>query len=574
MADDKAKIKIDVEGQAEAERKLKKIVGSFKDWGREIGGIVAGMVTNLTSVSAQLARVDPGQSAQKFRDYRRTVTEASIASQRSIGELKQSFASLSDRTLLPDEQVADFSGSLAKATYDFGDSKKAIEALRGTGVETGRTLEEMGGIAETLHNQMGVSFNNMPELFGRIEASANAMGMVGGPAALMDDIQALGGMLSQVAINGKRDAGDLVAVLAGIGKGLRPEQQKQVQAALVGRFQAGGEQMRLNLGIKRQDFYDSHGNVRVNAQNVDRLRQFYLKRTGGNVERAQSLAAFSGNLGPQLAAALFRPDLMKNIKEAATAEPGKGGVAALDKLTKSDHGIDTAAQIARDRESRENLGAKTNAAQQITANAMPDSSLARLGVMGVGGGIGQAIVSSIGTGLGPGMATAAKAFFGVAAAGDKAAVVLSGIGSHAVGAGGAAVPVGGVGAAVAAGAGVAGVGLALAQTEAGIREGLYDGMKKVDAERKTKQNAGQDAVWNDLMAGRKKAVGTWWGGTRYEDVPVAEQAKQSAVFRKTVGDRAMPAGVASPVEVHVQITDDSSHPNKVVSVQKGAAGGQ
>src|SRR5262249_50836355 len=154
-----------------------------------------------------------------------------------------------------------------------------------------------------------VSFGDMPELMGRIEASAKSMGTTGGPAALMDDLTALNGVLSQVSVTGKRSAGDLVGVLAAIGKGRNVEQAKAVQAGLVGRFASGGEQMRLNLGIKRQDFYDENGNVRVNAQNVQRLRDFYMKRAGGNADRAQSLAAFSGNLGPQLASALFRPGL-------------------------------------------------------------------------------------------------------------------------------------------------------------------------------------------------------------------------------------------------------------------------
>lgn len=540
MADDnKAKIQIDVEGQAEAERKLKKIKDSFKEWGREIGGIVGGMVKDIGSMSMALTRVDPGSAAQKFRDYRRTVTEMSVAAGRSIGDLKNSFSALSNSTLLPDDQIASFSGQLAKMTYDFGDSSKAIEALRGSGVATGRSLEEMGGIAETLHNNMGVAFNDMPDVLGKVESAAKTLGTTGGPAALMDDLQALGGMLGQVSMKGKSDVEDLVATMAALGKGLRPEQQKQVMGAFIGTFTQGGEQLRRNLGIKREDFYDEAGNVKVNSAGVKKLQQFYLNRTGGNADQARLLASFQS---PQLAAALFRPGLMDDMRKAELAAPGTAGAAALATLRATDHGRETATQIAREQETRENVGGKANAMQQAAANAMPQNSMARFLVGGIGGGISSAIVSSIGTGMGPGIATAAKAFFKIGEEGGKAAVGLTKMG-------GILGKMGGV-----AGAGIAGYEIGtLLDKKFGLSTKIANAL---DTKSAAKEEAGVAANLKALA--EKKAA---------RDAQVKELMGQGLTKGQAL------ARIDHP-EVKIVIQDASGHPNQVVQAHKASAGQQ
>jgi hypothetical protein len=556
---DEAKVKIDVEGEAEAKRKLKSISDGFKDWGRTIGGIVAGVATNLGSMSLELARVDPGQAAQKFRDFRRTVTEMSVASGRSVQDLKSQFAGLSDKTLLPDEQVADFSQALGRATYDFNDSRKAVEALRGSGLATGRSLEEMGSIAETLHNQMGVSFSDIPDMLGTIEASAKSLGTTGGPAALMDDLQALGGVLSQVSTSGKRGAADLVGVMAAIGKGRSVDQARQVQQSLVGRFAAGGEQMRLNLGIKRKDFYDENGNVKVNAENVQRLRDFYLKRTGGDVERAKSLASFSGNLGPQLATALFRPGLVEDLKKAE-ATRSTAGPDALAKLRASQHGIETARENARDRETRENVGAKANAAQQAVANAAPGNSLARMLLTGVGGGVASAVTSAVATkGFEKAAGLAAKGLFSVNVAGEKAALGLSTFGRGALGIAG---KLGLVGAAGAAGYAVG----TYLDNKLGLSTKIANALDRDSAK---KEEAGVAANREQLSA--KEAARQ----KRVKELEAQGLDKGRALYYADHPNEKPPvAAKPAPFEVNVKIEDASGHPNQVVQVQKGAAGKQ
>lgn len=564
----KAEVQVDVKGEAEAQRALKKLNDGFKSFGRELGGIFAGAIREFAGASVALARVDPMAAADKFRTYRQTVTEWSIASKRSIADVKSSFSGLADATLLPDDQVADFSRSLGKATYDAHDSRAAIEALRGSGLAAGRSLEEMAPIAETLHNSFGASFGDIPGMLGDIEGAANALGTAGGPAALQDSIVNLGGAISQVSVKGKAEAKELIDVLAAISAHARtPEQAKDVQSKLVNRFLAGGEQMRLNLGIKRKDFYDETGQIKVNAENVTKLRDFYIKRAG-SVEGARSLASFSNNLGPQLAAALFSPDFVANLKKAESAAPGKGGAQALQDLAKSQAGVEGGAQIRRDRETRENLGSKINATQQAVANAAPENSLLRYATGGIVGGAASALLGRGASALGEkAMGSLAASMFSVAVSGNKAAVALNAFG------------------------GVSQLGVKSLSAFAGklgllgaVGVGAYEGAKyldnrynisgklanALDYKSAAKEEGGVAANKFVLAAkeeNKQKAIKAYeaQGYSHGEAVNYAEHPD-----RAPMGPQNKPA----PVEVKLQILDDSSHPNRVVEVGKGQAGQQ
>src|SRR6185503_5885082 len=149
-----------------AEQKLKALEDSFKDFGKELGAIFSGTVKDIAHVASELGQVDPSSSAQRFRDYRQTVTEFSIATGRSVDSIKAKFADLAGKTLLPDDQIAKFSETLAKTTFDFGDSTKAIQALRAAGLDAGKSLDEMAPIAEMLRNSFGTTFDEMPQELG------------------------------------------------------------------------------------------------------------------------------------------------------------------------------------------------------------------------------------------------------------------------------------------------------------------------------------------------------------------------------------------------------------------------
>ncbi len=351
--------------------------------------MINGAIKSVGSLSATLAHVDPSLMAAKFRDFRGVVTEFSVASGRGVDQVKASFASLSKQTLLPDTQVAAFSQTIAKATYDFKDSGKALLALRAEGVATGRALEEMAPIAETLHNVFGESFDEMPSTLGDIRSAAETLGTSGGPAALQDQIASLGGMLSEVSIKGQKDAKGLVDVLASFGKGLRPEQKKRVQQELLSTFVQGGEQLRRNLRIKTEDFYDENGSIKFNAENLKRLRDYNLKQSGGNVAEARRRSALRH--GGMYAAALYDSDLDTNLDKAASGTLSGNADKALTELMSSKHGVETGAEQQRDQRAREETGAIVNAIQQGFVAAMPGNSLLRAfggpiagGVAGIG----------------------------------------------------------------------------------------------------------------------------------------------------------------------------------------------
>lgn len=555
MSDD-AKVRVGLEGSAEATRKLKDLKKEFLSFGSEIGRVAEAAIGSFASLATALTKIDPATQADKFRTFRQSVTEFSIASGTSIDKLKIRFQDLSSKTLLPDDQLQSFSASLAKTTHDFGDSTKALDAMRQHGLMTGRSLEEMGPIAATLHNSFGKAFNEIPGSLDKIAGAAEALGTVGGPGALEDQVASLGDVISHVATKGKQDFNELIGIMAAVGKGRSADQAQRLQQALVGRFASGGEQMRLNLGIKRKDFYDDEGHVKVNSENVQKLRDFYVRKTG-SLEGAKSLASFSNNLGPELASAIFRPDFMKDVVKGAAASPSHKGQTALDRLTLSDAGKDAANQLARQQRAREEVGGATNKLQQAGAGMMPDSPWASMAMNSVGGGLGQMAAGYLTRKT---FETSAKnvadALLGVGESAGKATVGLGGLAGQlggGVSAGTAAV---GVGGAVAGGAAIAGLGLGAVAMHDKLLMGLD--LKKASND-----------FQQDLASGRKKITPHWYGNSLDTVSDPTEQrkaAKEYQDFRVSHG--------LKPLEVKVTIQDDSHNPNRVVAVAKGTAGQQ
>lgn len=553
MPGDEAKVKIGVQGAREAQGKVKELGKAFKGMGAEIGTIGAAMLSQFSGVALALAKVDPSSAAGRFRTYRQSLIELSVASGRSVDAIKGQFANLQKTTLLPDEQLAKFGNTLAKTTYDFGDSTQAIQALRESGAAAGKSLEEMGPIASTLHNSFGETFGQMPESLARIGAAADTLGTIGGPGVLMDSIASLGSMISQVSVKGKKDADELIGALAAVGKGLNPEAQKRVQSKLLGVFTSGGEQFRENLHISRKDFYDEQGHIKVNEANVKRLRDYYLKRTGGSVSGARRLASFSNNLGPELAFNLFSPDFMKNLDAAKNAPPSDKAAKALSDAIHSQAGQQIKRQQKTEQQNREGVGSPTNDLQDWALKAMPNSPVSRYAVTeGISGLVhGAVLVGGIKVAskwMAARGATAALGETGAAAAGatETGAAVAGAAGTT-----GAAALLGG--AALVAGAGAAGYGIGTyvdkkLDLSGKIAKGLYDLFHPDVAKERA-------AIKGPVQTAAAAALGGVPG------VP-------GAPIPVTI------VGIGAPVTANVHVTDSSHHPNHFVGTQKGKAARQ
>jgi hypothetical protein len=547
---DNAKIRVDVEGAAEAERKLNKLKESFKSFGREMGSALTGAITNLGSVAAQLTHIDPSALASKFREFRGSITEFSIAAGRSVEQMKSSFSTLSKKGLLPDDQLAAFSKTLAKTTYDFHDSGKALIALRAEGVATGRSLEEMAPIAETIHNAFGETFDELPQTLGDIRAVAEELGTTGGPAALQDQIASLGSMLSEVSIKGTADAKELIAVLGSFGKNLKPEQQKKVQQELVGTFVQGGEQLRRNLGIKTDDFYDENGQVKLNAANLKKLRDFNVKQAGGNVAEARRRSALVH--GGMYSAALYNSNLDADVQNARDAVRSAAPEQAMSSLLGSQHGVETGKQNEREQRAREEVGGLTNAAQQKMADLAPADPIVRAITMG----FASVVASNL---LGKGVSSALEAGF------KSIAPMFASSATTAAASGGGA-PVASMalpaGAAIGGPAALASVGLAAVAAHDALIDPIADGMKK-----------GVQQDKDDFAAGRKRRVSKFFGLYQpVESVPPEQQAQAAREYAAQLA--AAKGGASQKQDVKVTIVNATGMPLNVVNAEKGNAGRQ
>jgi len=556
---DEAKVKVGIEGAKEAEKKLRDLESSFKDLGRQVASIANAAAQGFISMTASLAKVDPAAAADRFRSYRREVLDTATAAGASVETIKARFSDLSKRTLLPDDQLQKFGHTLGQITYDFGDSTKAMESLSAYALKSGKSLDQMGGVAEALHNSFGETFDQMPQSLDAIAGAAEALGTTGGPSALIDQFTQLGGVLDEVAHKGAQDVQSLAAVMAAVGKGRTAPQAAQLQQKLVSRFAQGGEQMRLNLGIKREDFYDEQGNVKVNASNVEKLRDFYLKRGGGK-EGAMRLASFSGNLGPQLAAALFRPGLVEDMRKAETATPSGAAAVAQQSALNTQAGKEIQAQNAREARTRETVGGAVNAMQQGVAGAMPENPWVRYGTMGVASAAGQIGGNVLVNKASEAAGGLAKSLLGIGTSSQVAKVALAGVSGSLTSILGAAGAVAG-GAYLGAKAGMwldkkTGFATPLAKA-AGYLTGQSSEMQSAE-------DAGVAA--NKKKLEEKKAQ-------RDRDVAALEAKGYSRGQALSMVDHPG-AAKPQPVQVEVKIVDDSHNPNRVVATSKTTAGRQ
>lgn len=552
MASD-AKIRIGVQGAAAAEAKLSRIKRSFESFGREVGSAFAGTAHELASMSTALSRVDPGAAAAKYRDFRNTLREISIVSGKSVADLKSHFSVLSKDLLLPDEKIADFAKSLGSATHDFGDSSRAIRSFGIEAARSGVPLQAMLPLATELHNTFNHAFDKMPGDLAAIRGAAEELGTIGGPAALRDQIMALGSSLDGIATGGKNAMARLAAVLDSLGGKNAPDAVKRrLQQQLVHFAEGGGEQLRVNLGIKSSDYRDEYGRVKLDANLMQKTRDWFLRQTHGDVGKAQQLASYQQNLGPELAAALFRPGAIEDARRAEKAAY-KAQTRAFSEhgvmpTTPDDHDIGHELQTERD--NRDKAGAAMNKAQHSVLDFLPDNPLARYGLMTVGGGIagvlGRKAVESLGSIAGRGIAST------IFRTGVNAGPTMLG---HT-----GAVEVGLTGGAAAASRAIPGVALATLPFVASDSPSTEKNLEAMRA-----------------AAGPQRMHKALFGLFEYEsaDDRAYNQAQRAALQAGGNGGGPIAVTIVGGIPpASVTVKDDSSHPNRVVASMGGTGGRQ
>jgi hypothetical protein len=351
-----AKIEIGVDGADSAAAAFSRIFGdadkaatrffnSFSSVSDQAFKIVDTGIKSAIAGFDKIFSADVGKATEGLINFSRETSRMAEFFGRSSGAIKAEAMDLGRALGVSDEKAAALLLNFSKMT---GSTESAGATLRQLGAEallTGDSVEDVARTAAEMHARMGVPVEDLPAMFAKTRAAAEAMGTAGGPRALLDDLTALSGAASRLA----GGAQSIAPVVAAAGKGLTQAQRRQGAERLLNFVAADTEPLRKQLGMKSSEFYDERGRVQADpAELLLRLQRDAIKRFGGR-DAARRVMSQENNLGPLGSAMLF--DLTPGaVAKAKAAQPKR---AATDALTNIQ---DTPAElIARERAREESL---------------------------------------------------------------------------------------------------------------------------------------------------------------------------------------------------------------------------
>ena len=257
--------------------------------------------------------------------------------------------------------------------------------------------------------------NGLTGELGRVRDMAESVGTIGGPQALKDSLAALGPVLAGVSTTTDESRAKLEALVAVLGKGLKPQQAQAVAGAALSAVRSRAMDIERVTGRR---VLDDRGNLLDPGKALADLKRLADKRFGSNEEAKRR--ALMADFGQDLGLAIMRTDF-----------------GAVDKLASSskDKGK-TSAEAATFRDSKEGKRIASTLAKDQVQRSVAEKAL----------GIHDTLVDNLGAGGALGVELGA---------GHLIKPVLAGAGKVVAGAGNALASGGGtVGA-----AGLAGVGL-------------------------------------------------------------------------------------------------------------------
>ena len=325
-----------------------KLGGALKTVGSAIGGLVsdglraAGVLQTISLANAvedakrlDLATAKLGQSAG---------VSGSI--------LKSNFDAVEKKTLTSSVAMAEFSRSLGRATYDGKFAADSVAALGEEALAVGRDLGDELPIAVALRG-LGVEAKSLPAELGRIRDMAEQVSTIGGPVALKDTLAALGPELARVSAQTPEARAKLEALVAVLGKGLKPEQVKAVGAAALGTIRSRAMDIERVTG---QRVLDDSGQLVDPAETLKNLKRLADKRFGTKNTEAKRRALMA-DFGQDLGLAIYRTDFGEVDKVAASAQDRGRTAAEAERFRQSKEGKRIEAGLAKDQALR-GVGAK------------------------------------------------------------------------------------------------------------------------------------------------------------------------------------------------------------------------
>jgi len=342
-----AKITVGVDGADEVASAANRALRPWENASKQVGSAMASMGKGITDTFKQVtsdvargitafAAFDFAQQIRSSMEFKESVARMSVVAGQSSEQLTGKFKAQEQAILSGRKENEAFAATMGRLTYDYRNAAQAADSLGIEALAANRSLAEMSGIGKVVHESLG-SFDGLPDALGKIRTQAQALGTLGGPDALRDQVEALSGAISHLSIKGSEDFSKVTALAGALGKGLRPEQASRVQQAVFGAITSDPRRFERFLGHK---ITDAQGHVEDPLAVAEEIQSKAKQRYGRNAGRIMGL-----NFGAEAGAAWMNADFAA-ARAAADRAPSKGAQRAVDKFKQTTEGQTVADQIA------------------------------------------------------------------------------------------------------------------------------------------------------------------------------------------------------------------------------------
>ena len=352
MPSEKARIEAELVGGAQvvgeankidaALGKVEKKSSLLQGAAKGVGGAFLGMASTALRAAGVMQTISLANAIEDVKKLDLATAKLGQTAGISGTQLKEGFNQAERKTLTSAVVMADLARQLGRVTYDGRFATESIAALGDEALAVGRDLGDELPLAAALRD-MGVTAERLPAELGRIRDMAEQVGTAGGHLALKDQLAALQPLLSGVATESDQARARLEALVGVLGKGLKPEQAKQVGAAALQQIRARALDIERATGRR---VIDDKGQIIDPTQSLADLKRLADKRFGNNQEAKRR--ALMADFGQELGLAILRTDF-NEVDRVAKSSADKGKTAAeAEKFRKSKEGQRLAKRLEKE----------------------------------------------------------------------------------------------------------------------------------------------------------------------------------------------------------------------------------
>ena len=358
MATEKARIEAELVGGQQVEQGAARMDAALGKVGttassklggalRTVGGAIGGLVSDGLRAAGVLQTISLANAVEDAKRLDLATAKLGQSAGVSGTLLRNNFDAVEKKTLTAAGVMADFSRSLGRATYDSKFAADSVGALGEEALAVGRDLGDELPLAVALRG-VGVAARDLPNELGRIRDMAERVGTVGGHMALKDTLAALGPQLAGVSMQAPDARAKLEALVAVLGKGLKPEQATAVGSAALQTIRSRALDIERVTGKRVLDDNNELVDPTETLKNLKRLADKKYGTKNTEAKRRALMTEFT----PELGLAIYRTDFSEVDRVKTLATNKEKTEAEAERFRQSKEGKRIEAGLAKDQAMR------------------------------------------------------------------------------------------------------------------------------------------------------------------------------------------------------------------------------